>query len=124
MDDNNLLASVCTVVFKETENLEGKSIKIEGYDFNQGLNYSNLIRSMISTGFQAFNLRDAIEVVIQMGVDEVFLVFTSNLISSGFRDIIHYLVDVIVTTTGGIEDLIKCLAPTYKGDFRRFIGLC
>lgn len=27
-------------------------------------------------------------------------------------------VDVIVTTTGGIEeDLIKCLAPTYKGDF-------
>ncbi|XP_031742098.1 deoxyhypusine synthase isoform X3 [Cucumis sativus] len=28
------------------------------------------------------------------------------------------MVDVIVTTTGGIEeDLIKCLAPTYKGDF-------
>lgn len=27
-------------------------------------------------------------------------------------------VDVIVTTTGGIEeDLIKCLASTYKGDF-------
>lgn len=27
-------------------------------------------------------------------------------------------VDVIVTTTGGVEeDLIKCLAPTYKGDF-------
>ena len=28
------------------------------------------------------------------------------------------LVDVIVTTAGGIEeDLIKCLAPTYRGDF-------
>jgi deoxyhypusine synthase len=27
-------------------------------------------------------------------------------------------VDVIVTTAGGIEeDLIKCLAPTYRGDF-------
>lgn len=27
-------------------------------------------------------------------------------------------VDVIVTTAGGVEeDLIKCLAPTYKGDF-------
>nr|KYP41752.1 Deoxyhypusine synthase [Cajanus cajan] len=27
-------------------------------------------------------------------------------------------VDVVVTTTGGIEeDLIKCLAPTYRGDF-------
>ncbi|XP_060191341.1 deoxyhypusine synthase isoform X2 [Lycium barbarum] len=28
------------------------------------------------------------------------------------------MVDVVVTTAGGIEeDLIKCLAPTYKGDF-------
>lgn len=28
------------------------------------------------------------------------------------------MVDVIVTTAGGIEeDLIKCLAPTFKGDF-------
>lgn len=27
-------------------------------------------------------------------------------------------VDVVVTTTGGIEeDLIKCLAPTFRGDF-------
>jgi len=45
------------------------------------------------------------------------------MISSGMRDIIRYLVqhkmvDVIVTTTGGIEeDFIKCLAPTYIGDF-------
>lgn len=54
---------------------------------------------------------------------KVFLGFTSNLISSGVRDTVrylteHHMVDVIVTTTGGIEeDLIKCLAPTYKGDF-------
>ncbi|KAH9611365.1 hypothetical protein KSS87_021947 [Heliosperma pusillum] len=54
---------------------------------------------------------------------KVFLGFTSNLISSGIRDTIRYLVehrmvDVIVTTTGGIEeDLIKCLAPTFKGEF-------
>lgn len=27
-------------------------------------------------------------------------------------------VDVVVTTAGGVEeDLVKCLAPTYKGDF-------
>ena len=54
---------------------------------------------------------------------KIFLGFTSNLISSGVRDIIRYLVehrmvDVLVTTAGGIEeDLIKCLAPTYRGDF-------
>lgn len=30
----------------------------------------------------------------------------------------HRLVDCLVTTAGGIEeDLIKCLAPTYIGDF-------
>ena len=29
------------------------------------------------------------------------------------------MVDVIVTTAGGIEeDIIKCLRPTYMGDFR------
>ncbi|PHU20043.1 Deoxyhypusine synthase [Capsicum chinense] len=71
---------------------------------------------------------------------KVFLGFTSNLVSSGVRDTICFLVqhrmasdiqgtlpvvsvlltfvDVVVTIAGGIEeDLIKCLAPTYKGDF-------
>ncbi|OAY80892.1 Deoxyhypusine synthase [Ananas comosus] len=104
---------------------------------------------MASTGFQASNLGDAVTVVNQMldwrlshekpGGDcdeeeldpayresvkcKIFLGFTSNLVSSGIRDIIrflvqHRMVDVLVTTAGGIEeDLIKCLAPTYKGDF-------
>lgn len=49
--------------------------------------------------------------------------YTSNLISSGVRETLRYLaqnrmVDVIVTTAGGIEeDFIKCMAPTYLGDF-------
>ncbi|XP_029814809.1 transportin-1-like, partial [Manacus vitellinus] len=53
----------------------------------------------------------------------IFLGFTSNLVSSGVRESIRYLVqhgmvDVLVTTAGGVEeDLIKCLAPTYIGDF-------
>ncbi|VAI36478.1 unnamed protein product [Triticum turgidum subsp. durum] len=54
---------------------------------------------------------------------KIFLGFTSNLVSSGIRDVIrflvqHHMVDVVVTTAGGIEeDLIKCLAPTYRGEF-------
>lgn len=54
---------------------------------------------------------------------KIFMGFTSNLISSGLRDTIrflaeHRMVDVLVTTAGGVEeDLIKCLAPTYTGDF-------
>lgn len=45
------------------------------------------------------------------------------MISSGIREIIRYLcehkmVDCIVTSAGGIEeDLMKCLAPFYVGDF-------
>lgn len=53
----------------------------------------------------------------------VFLGYTSNLVSSGLRETIRYLVEhshvsAIVTTAGGVEeDLIKCLAPTYLGSF-------
>ncbi|OIS99403.1 PREDICTED: deoxyhypusine synthase [Nicotiana attenuata] len=145
----NVMESVRSVVFKESENLEGSATKIEGYDFNKGVNYAELFKSMASTGFQAANLGDAIQIVNQM-LDwrlsheqpiedcseeerdvtyresvtcKIFLGFTSNLVSSGVRDTIRYLVqhrmvDVVVTTAGGIEeDLIKCLAPTYKGDF-------
>lgn len=42
---------------------------------------------------------------------------------SGLRDIFvylakHKLVDVLVTSAGGVEeDFIKCLAPTYLGAF-------
>ncbi|GKE38813.1 putative deoxyhypusine synthase [Tanacetum coccineum] len=54
---------------------------------------------------------------------KIFLGFSSSLISSGLRDIIrylaqHHMVEVIVTEAGGIEeDLIKCLADTYRGEF-------
>lgn len=53
----------------------------------------------------------------------IFLGYTSNLVSSGLRETLRYLVQhkhvsAIVTTAGGVEeDLIKCLAPTYLGSF-------
>ena len=53
----------------------------------------------------------------------IYLGFTSNMISSGVRDTLRYLVqnkmvDVVVTTAGGIEeDFIRCMAPTYLGEF-------
>ena len=51
----------------------------------------------------------------------IFLGYTSNLVSSGLRETLRFLVehkmiDAIVTTAGGVEeDFIKCLAPTYMG---------
>jgi Deoxyhypusine synthase len=53
----------------------------------------------------------------------IFLGYTSNLISSGLREIFLYLVKhkhvaCIVTTAGGIEeDFIKCLGKTYLAEF-------
>lgn len=54
----------------------------------------------------------------------IFLAYTSNQISCGQREVIrflvqHKMVDVLVTTAGGIEeDLIKCFQPTFLGDFK------
>lgn len=54
---------------------------------------------------------------------KIFLGYTSNLISSGLREIILHLVKhkhvaAIVTTAGGIEeDFIKCIGHTYLGEF-------
>ncbi|KAL6555113.1 hypothetical protein OROGR_006371 [Orobanche gracilis] len=145
----SLPETVRSTVFKESDRLDGVSPEIEGYDFNKGVNYPELLKSMAVTGFQASNLGDAIQLVNEM-LDwrlsdetptedcseeerdvayresvrcKVFLGFTSNLISSGIRDIVryllqHHMIDVVVTTAGGIEeDLVKCLAPTYRGDF-------
>jgi deoxyhypusine synthase len=53
----------------------------------------------------------------------IFFSYTSNLISSGLRETIrflaqHRMVDVIVSSAGGIEeDFIKCLGATFLGRF-------
>lgn len=123
-------------------------IVVDGYDFNQGINYERILQSFKRCGFQATNFDRAVNEIRRMlecrsvplekdQVDDleadefirrkhgctIFLGYTSNMASAGIRDIIrflveHSMVDCIVTTAGGVEeDLIKCLAPTYVGDF-------
>lgn len=54
---------------------------------------------------------------------KIFLACSSNMISCGLREVIRYLVqhkliDVMVTTAGGIEeDFIKCMSDFYLGKF-------
>jgi len=67
-EDDTVMSSVHSTVFKESENLAGKCLQIEGYDFNRGVDYQQLLRSMLTTGFQASNLGEAIQVVNQMVV--------------------------------------------------------
>jgi deoxyhypusine synthase len=95
--------------------------KIKGYDFSKKFNAKEFFASYKDTGFQATNLAKAIELVQKMQKEKVmiFLGFTSNITTSGLRDIIAYLVKekkvhFLVTTTGGLEeDIIKT-----HGDFR------
>ena len=110
-------------ILKESE--EVSSISIKGYDFNDKFDFNEFLKSYKSTGFQASNLARAIEIIKKMRQDKAFIYlgYTSNLVSSGLREIIRYLaehrmVDVIVTTAGGIEeDFIKCLGDFKLGTF-------
>lgn len=130
----------------------GERKVVKGLDFEEAdcSSMDALAASMITMGFQATNVGAAIEEINRMlawrlsdvpvkdseGEHErdpkyrsekratIFLAYTSNMISSGMRETIKFLVknklvECVVTTAGGIEeDFIKCLAPTYVGDFK------
>ena len=110
-------------LLKESEEVSGKDIS--GYDFNLGVNFNELINSYSTTGMQATSLSKAIEIIGKMRREKAFIYlgYTSNLVTSGLRDIFRYLVehkliDIIVTTAGGVEeDFIKCLGSFKVGEF-------
>ena len=111
-------------ILRESRDVLGLTIK--GYDFNQGVDYSKLLDSYMTVGAQATNLAKAVEIIKNMRKNKAFIYlgYTSNMVTTGVRDIIRYLVehklvDVIVTSAGGIEeDFIKCLGDFKLGDFK------
>jgi len=111
-------------LLRHGSDITGQSVK--GYDFNNGVDYGKIVESFRSSGFQASHLGKAIEIVNKMIADgaTIFLGYTSNMVSSGLRETIRYLVEnkkvgVLVSTAGGIEeDIIKCLGDFKIGDFR------
>lgn len=102
---------------------EGKSIR--GYDFNSEFSFDKLMKSYETTGAQASNLTRAVEIIKKMRKERAFIYlgYTSNMVTTGMREIIRYLVqhklvDYLITTGGGIEeDFIKCLGDFKLGDF-------
>lgn len=111
-------------IFKQSKPVEGAEVR--GYNFNGGTDLKEMLKSFKTTGAQASELGKAIEIVKKMRKDKVriFLGYTSNMVTTGNREIIRYLaehklVDVLVTTTGGVEeDFIKTMKPFILGDFR------
>mmetsp|Transcript_24210 Transcript_24210/g.43042 ORF Transcript_24210/g.43042 Transcript_24210/m.43042 type:complete len:355 (-) Transcript_24210:225-1289(-) len=123
-----------------------ETAEVRGYDFNKGNDLAAVLQSYATTGLQASNFARAVEEINKMlawrATDDplldltdytpeevkgmrctIFLAYTSNMISCGLREVIrflvqHKLVDVLVTSAGGIEeDFIKCMKPTYMGEF-------
>lgn len=111
-------------VLKESE--EPDLPEIRGYDFEEGLDFDKFLSSYYTTGFQASNIGKAIDIIKRMREEKeitIYLGYSSNMVSSGLRDIIAYLVrnkmvDVLVTTAGGVEeDVIKSIKPFLLGRF-------
>ncbi|CAN8077225.1 unnamed protein product [Agarophyton chilense] len=129
-------------VLQQSEQLPHNTPLVRGYDFSEDtVDYDALLESYKQSGFQATNFGIAVDIIndmiawepsksqVQAGVSpdgrcNIFLGYTSNMISSGVRETIKYLVKnrhvhTIVTSAGGVEeDLIKCLGPTGIGSFR------
>lgn len=146
------LGVAAQAVLKPSSNSLSHQHVVKGCDFedaqgNVTLDYKQITSSFLTTGYQATNVGVAIDIITGMlnerrkpfeedthTEDEfirrksgctIFLGYTSNIISSGLRDTIrflvkHKLVDCLVTTAGGVEeDLIKSLkdCKTYVGKF-------
>lgn len=103
-------------VLKKTTNLGLLGEKVSGYDWRQGLDYDKMLSSYLNTGFQASNFGRAVKEINNMifcrkqpiaqdkfidNDDEftavknnctIFLGYTSNLVSSGLRETIKFLV--------------------------------
>lgn len=98
---------------------------VRGYDFSGEFEFLDLLDSYATTGFQATQLHRAIELVREMRATEstVYLSLTSNMISSGLRESIAYLVreehvDILITTSGALaEDVIKTAKPFKMGEW-------
>jgi deoxyhypusine synthase len=98
---------------------------VEGFNFENKFSFDEFLKSFATTGIQATNLFQGIEITNKMIGDKatIFLSMTSNIVSSGLREIItflvkHKFVDVIVTSAGGIEeDVIKTMKPFVVGAF-------
>ncbi|KAL2675013.1 Deoxyhypusine synthase [[Neocosmospora] mangrovei] len=134
-NDHALPASVAAAVLVKSEEMPKDAQKVEELDFNKlkgPITAEDLFEGMRHMGFQASSMCEAVRIINDMRAwrdpetgdkTTIFLGYTSNLISSGLRGVLRWLVEhnhvsCIVTTAGGIEeDFIKCLGDTYVGSF-------
>ncbi len=98
---------------------------IKGFDVRSNMHVSELVEKMGSLGFQASELAKGVTLLREMKKEKatVFLSFTSNIISSGLRELVAQLcrekaIQCIITSTGSIEeDYMKSKHAFLQGAF-------
>jgi len=96
--------------------------KIKDFLWKPGMSVEECVDSFGSLGYQAIELREAVEVVLKMKQSgaKVFLTFTSNMVTSGLRGFFAQLCklkipNILVTTSGAIEeDLMKAVGEEFE----------
>ncbi|RQG87817.1 deoxyhypusine synthase [Natrarchaeobius halalkaliphilus] len=120
MDEDDSRAHV---VPGSDEELDGADVR--GYDFRGSFDFDAMLDSYATTGFQATQLAEAIDIAERMQANDatIYLTITSNIVSSGLREVVAYLiregyVDVLITTSGSLtEDVIKTEKPFKMGEW-------
>lgn len=110
-------ADAAKAVFMQSKTLPESTPVVQGYDFNNGIDYHKLFETYLVSGFQATNFGLAVQEINKMidsrktplpddKLDEheedefikrkhnctIFLGYTSNMVSCGVRDTIRFLV--------------------------------
>lgn len=133
MSETNVLEKASEAVLVKSEDLPAGTPIVQGYDFNQGVNYDALFTSFKTMGFQGTQLGLAIDRVNEMIKwrlsDEpadptdneemkrlkpdpktvrltLFLGYTSNMISCGVREVIRFLCQ---------HNMVSCIVTTCGG---------
>lgn len=90
-------------------------VYVQDFKWTENMQVKDLLEHLGSVGFQSVELKRAMDVFVKMkkANAKIYLTFTSNMVTSGLRGFFAQLiklgmVDVIVTTAGGLEeDIMK-----------------
>ncbi|MGM5480560.1 MAG: deoxyhypusine synthase family protein [Nanobdellota archaeon] len=97
-------------------------VYVKDFNWKQNMTVKDLVDNYNTIGFQSVELKKASDVFIKMKKTnaKTYLTFTSNMVTSGLRGFFAQLVklgmvDVLVTTAGGIEeDIMKAKGDKFK----------
>ncbi len=95
--------------------------KVKDLMWKKGINVDELVEQLGNVGFQSTEMKKAVDVILKMkkAGAKIFFTYTSNMVTSGLRGFFAQLiqlkiVDVVVTTVGGIEeDIMKAKGENF-----------